>query len=95
MIWNLSFGWLFMAVATVSILAFMFSLALNAIIGRDGFGPFGTTAIFTGSFFGSIYAINFYGVRLAKVQEAIFAGLTGAFIVLMTLLLLKAVVRRI
>ena len=95
MIWNLSLWWMFMAVATVSILSFMFSLALNAIIGRDGFGPFGTMAIFTGGFFGSIYAVTSFGVRLSQIQEAIFVGLVGAFILLMTLLLLKAVARRV
>lgn len=95
MIWNLSIFWLFMAVSVVCILSFMFSLGLNAVIGRDGFGPFGTMGIFTVGFFGSIYALNVYGVRLAKLQEAIFAGLAGAFVILLTLLLLKAVVRRI
>lgn len=95
MIWNLSLGWLFMAVATVSILSFMFSLGLNAIIGRDGFGPFGTMTIFTGGFFGSIYVINYFGVRLSHLQEAILTGIAGAFLVLMTLLLLKAIARRV
>jgi hypothetical protein len=95
MIWNLSVGWLFMAVSVVAILSFILSLALNAIIGKDGFGPFGTMGIVTFGFFISIYAVNLYGVRLAKVQEAAFAGLIGAFVVLLTMLLLKAASRRI
>lgn len=95
MIWNLSPWWMFMAVAAVAILAFIFSLALNAIIGRDGFGPFGTMAIVTGGFFGSIYAANVYGVRLSQLQEAVFAGLVGAFIILMMLLLVKAAINRL
>ncbi|QDZ01527.1 hypothetical protein FQ775_14710 [Nitratireductor mangrovi] len=95
MIWNLGFGWLFMAVATVCILSFIFSLGLNVIIGRDGFGPFGTMAIVTSGFFGSIYALNAYGISLREVQEAILAGLVGAFILLMVLLLFKAVIRRV
>lgn len=95
MIWNLSPWWLFLAVAAVAVLAFIFSLGLNAIIGRDGFGPFGTMGIVTGGFFGSIYSVNAYGVRLSELQEAVFAGLVGAFIILMTLLLLKAAVSRL
>ncbi|MEX0406442.1 hypothetical protein ABGN05_12260 [Aquibium sp. LZ166] len=95
MIWNLSPWWLFLAVAAVAVLAFIFSLGLNAIIGRDGFGPFGTMGIVTGGFFGSIYGVNAYGVRLSELQEAVFAGLVGAFIILMTLLLLKAAVSRL
>ena len=70
MIWNLSPWWLFLAVAAVAVLAFIFSLGLNAIIGRDGFGPFGTMGIVTGGFFGSIYGVNAYGVRLSELQEA-------------------------
>ena len=73
MIWNLSPWWLFLAVAAVAVLAFIFSLGLNAIIGRDGFGPFGTMGIVTGGFFGSIYGVNAYGVRLSELQEAVFA----------------------
>ncbi|APH73929.1 hypothetical protein [Aquibium oceanicum] len=94
MIWNLSPWWLFLAVATVSILSFIFALGLNAIIGRDGFGPYGTMGIVTGGFFASIYGVNYYGVRLYQLQEAVFAGVVGAFIILMTLLLLKAAVSR-
>ncbi|MEO9613354.1 MAG: hypothetical protein ABJG86_07960 [Nitratireductor sp.] len=95
MIWNLSFGWLLMAVGTVCILSFIFALALNAIIGRDGFGPFGTMVVLTGGFFASIYAVNAYGISLRKVQEAAFAGLGGAFVILVFLLLVKGVIRRI
>ncbi len=95
MIWNLNPWWLFMAVSAVAVLSFIFSLGLNAIIGRDGFGPFGTMAIVTVGFFASIYAANFYGIRLSQLQEAAFAGLVGAFIILMTLLLVKAVIARL
>jgi len=95
MIWNLGIGWMFMAVSAVAILAFIFSLALDAIIGSDGFGPFGTMGIVVIGFFGGIYLLNLYGIRLAKVQEAAFGGLIGAFVVLIAMLLAKAVVKRI
>ena len=47
-----------------------------------------------GGFFGSIYLLNIYGVRLSNLQEASFAGLVGAFIVLMTVLVLKSAINR-
>jgi len=93
-IWNLSVWWLFMAVSVVTILSFILSMGLSAIIGREGFEPTPMTVILTGGFFGSIYLLNLYGVRLSGLQEASFAGLIGAFIALMVLLLLKYVLNR-
>lgn len=94
MIWNLSAWWLFMAVSVVTILSFILSMGLSAVIGRDGVGPTPMTVIITGGFFGSIYLLNLYGVRLSNLQEASFAGLVGAFIVLMTVLVLKSAINR-
>jgi len=93
-IWNLSVWWLFMAVAVVTILSFILSMGLSAVVGRDGVGPTPMTVIITGGFFGSIYLLNLYGVRLSNLQEASFAGLVGAFIVLMTILVLKSAINR-
>ncbi|MDN2579793.1 hypothetical protein [Aquibium sp. ELW1220] len=93
-IWNLSVWWLFMAVSVVTILSFILSMGLSAVVGRDGVGPTPMTVIITGGFFGSIYLLNLYGVRLSNLQEASFAGLVGAFIVLMTVLVLKSAINR-
>jgi hypothetical protein len=93
-IWNLSVWWLFMAVSVVTILSFILSMGLSAVIGREGFGPTPMTVIITGGFFGSIYLLNLYGVRLSSLQEASFAGLVGGFIVLMALLVLKSALNR-
>lgn len=94
MIWNLSAWWLFMAVSVVTILSFILSIGLSAVIGRDGVGPTPMTVILTGGFFGSIYLFNFYGIRLSDLQEASFVGLGGAFLSLMTLLLVKSALNR-
>ena len=94
MIWNLSVWWLFMAVSVVTILSFILSMGLSAIVGRDGFGPTQMTAIITGGFFGSIYLLNLYGVRLSDLQEASFAGLAGAFVALLMMLVLRFAINR-
>jgi hypothetical protein len=93
-IWNISVWWLFMAVSVVTILSFMVSMGLSVIIGRDGIGPTPMTVILTGGFFGSIYLLNLYGVRLPDLQEATFAGLAGAFVTLMMILLIKSLLNR-
>ena len=94
MIWNLSVWWIFMAVSVVTILSFILSMGLSVIIGRDGVGPTPMTVILTGGFFGSIYLLNLYGVRLSDLQEASFAGLAGAFLSLMMLLVVKSILNR-
>ncbi|RST86141.1 hypothetical protein EJC49_11995 [Aquibium carbonis] len=93
-IWNLSVWWIFMAVSVVTILSFILSIGLSVIIGRDGVGPTPMTVILTGGFFGSIYLLNLYGVRLSDLQEASFVGLAGAFVALVTVLLLKSALNR-
>ena len=47
MIWNLDSGWLMMAVAGVTVMAFFFGSALDAIMRDDGFGPTGNMLLFT------------------------------------------------
>ncbi len=83
-----------MAVSVVTILSFMVAMGLGAIIGRDGIGPTPMTVILTGGFFGSIYLLNLYGVRLPDLQEASLAGVAGAFVTLLMVLLLKSVLNR-
>lgn len=95
MLAKISIEWLVMAFGAVSVLSFMLSLGLNVIIGKDGFGPFGTMFILTGGFFGSIAAANWWGIRMVDMQMGVFTGVAGAFLFLFTLLMLKALAARI
>lgn len=95
MIWNLDPWWLGLAIAVVTLLCYLFALGLTALIGRDGFGELTTASILSIGFFGSIFALNSYGVRVSELTEATFTGLVGSFILLMAVLALKALVKRI
>lgn len=94
MLWNLGSGWLFLAVVSVGILSFIVAMALNAILGSEGFGATGNAIIVTAGFFFSIYTVNMLGYRLDDIRLAMFAGLGGAGFALLTLLALKAALAR-
>ena len=90
MIWKLDPFWLFMAVAAVGVMGFMFGSALNAVMREDGFGPTGNMALFIAGFFGAILAANFYGISLRELGDAVAWGLGGAFASVAVVALLKA-----
>jgi uncharacterized membrane protein YeaQ/YmgE (transglycosylase-associated protein family) len=94
MIWNLDSGWLAMAVASVAVMAFFFGSALNAIMRDDGFGPTGNMILFTIGFFAAVIVANTYGISLRDLKLAVAWGLSGAFILVSVLALLKAGLER-
>jgi hypothetical protein len=95
MIANLGFGWFVMALAVVGILSFLLSLGLDAILNREGFGAGGNAFIITVSFFLSLYALNWYGIRFRDVAEAAMMGVGGAFVTFLVLVLGKALANRV
>ena len=95
MIWNLDYSWLMMAFAIVSILSFFLGMALDGVMGDDGFGAVGNTVIITTGFFLGIFLANTYGIYLRDLKLAISAGLCGAFLTLATLAISKSVLARL
>lgn len=95
MIWNLDSGWLMMAVATVAVMAFFFGAALDAIMREDGFGPTGNMVIFTSGFFLAVFIANGQGFNLSDLKLAVAWGLSGAFVAIAVLALLKAAIVRL
>ncbi|MEO5324827.1 hypothetical protein PV773_16030 [Mesorhizobium sp. CC13] len=94
MLWNLDPGWLMMAVAFVTVMAFFFGAALDAIMKDDGFGPIGNTVLFTAGFFGAVLLANNMGIILRDLKFAVAWGLGGAFVFISLLALLKAGIAR-
>lgn len=94
MIWNLGFGWLVLMAGCVSIVAFMLSLGLNALMGRDGFGPVGNAFVLTGGFFLSIFVANTFGYNLADMRWGAGVGIGGAFVCMVMMSLTKGLLSR-
>ncbi|MCT7377454.1 hypothetical protein [Chelativorans salis] len=95
MLMKLDASWLIFAIVTVALLAYLFSIALNALLHDAGFGVLGNTAIIMVGFFGAIQAVNMYGTRFGSLLDAALAGLVGAFILFMLLVLAKLALSRL
>jgi hypothetical protein len=95
MLWNMDQMWLLMAVTVVAILGFIVALALDAIMGREGFGPLGNMAVITAGFFLGIFVANYFGVRLNDMTRAAVTGVGGAFVSLFVLAAIKGAMDRL
>ncbi|MDN5926593.1 MAG: hypothetical protein L0I29_05920 [Hyphomicrobiales bacterium] len=95
MLMNLDPTWMMMAVAVVAILSFIFGMALDGLLGAEGFGPIGNTIVVTAGFFLGIFAANAYGIQFYDLKMAVAAGLCGAFVSLGILAAVKAGLARL
>ncbi|MFZ1774930.1 MAG: hypothetical protein WAT78_13350 [Rhizobiaceae bacterium] len=95
MIWNLDFGWLCAAFAVVVLFAFALGLMLDGVMAGDGFGALGNTFILTTGVFGGIYIANLNGLYAKDLRWAAVYGLSGAFVLLLSLAVGKAGLRRL
>jgi hypothetical protein len=90
MLMRLDLAWLMMAVALVTVICFFFGSLLDTIMREDGFGPLGNTALLVVGFFGGILLLNIGGIRVPNLGVATATGLTGSFLLLSILALVKA-----
>lgn len=90
MLWKLDPTWLMMALASVTVMGFFFGSIMDAIMADDGFGPFGNMILITVGFFASIFVANVHGISMGNLTFAMGTGLSGAFLTLAALALIKA-----
>jgi uncharacterized membrane protein YeaQ/YmgE (transglycosylase-associated protein family) len=95
MLWNLSFVWLCMAVASVAILSFLLGLCMDAIMEQDGFGSIGNTVVLIAGFFLTIALYNHAGHKFPDLRIATTYGMAGAFVTVALLAGLKAIGSRL
>lgn len=95
MLMNLDLTWMMMAIAVVAILSFIFGMALDSLLGSEGFGPIGNTIVVTAGFFLGIYVANSYGIRFHDLKMAVATGLCGAFASLGIVAVVKAGLARL
>ena len=91
MIWDVDLGWLSMAVAAVAAFAYMLSLMLESSLGSETMGPFLNAALITAGFFLGITAVNYQGIAVSELKMALIFGLSGAFVLLFSVLLLRGI----
>jgi hypothetical protein len=95
MIWNLDFGWLVLMVGCVTILAFILAMGLDALMGREGFGPVGNAFVLSSGFFLAIFLANTLDYNLADMTWGAGVGIAGAFVSLVSLAFAKGLLSRL
>ena len=91
MIWDVDFTWLLMAIGAVSAFAYMLSLMLESSLGSETLGPFVNAGLITGGFFLGIAAANHHGISVSELKLALIVGLSGAFVMLFSVLLVRGI----
>ena len=95
MVWNLDAGWLVLSFATVGILSFIVAMALNAVMGEDGFGATGNAVVIAGGFFLAILVANGLGYVLVDLKQVLWTGFGGAFVCMFLLASAKVFLSRL
>lgn len=95
MLWNLDVSVLAFAIVTVALFSLALGMMLDGVMGDDGFGPIGNMIVITTGFFLGVFVVNSYGVSLHDLTFATATGLSGAFVSLVSLALLKAALHRV
>ncbi|MDX8513185.1 hypothetical protein [Mesorhizobium captivum] len=95
MLLHLGTTWLLFAVATVAVFGFFFGTALDAIMKEDGFGSTGNTLLFTLGFFVAVMGANEHGITFRDLGLAVAWGLSGAFVLISVMALIKAGLARL
>ncbi|RWB58064.1 hypothetical protein [Mesorhizobium sp.] len=95
MLLHLGTTWLLFAVATVAVFGFFFGTALDAIMKDDGFGSTGNTLLFTLGFFVAVMVANEHGIGFKDIRLAVAWGLSGAFVFISVMALIKAGLARL
>ncbi len=95
MLLHLDSTWLLFAVMAVAVFGFFFGSALDAIMQEDGFGSTGNTLIFTLGFFIAVMVANEHGITFRDIRLAVAWGLSGAFVCISVMALIKAGLARL
>lgn len=94
MLEKLDFAYLLLALAVIGMLSFLIGNAINSILKQDSYGAIGNTAIMACGFLITIQYGPRYGLHLDGLDEAVYAGLGGAFALLFVLSFAKIVSNR-
>ncbi len=94
MLAKLDFAFLLLALSVIGMLSFLIGNAINSILKQDSYGVLGNTAIMIAGFIITIEYGTRVGLRINALDEAVFAGLGGAFALLFVLSFFKIVSNR-
>ncbi len=80
---------------TVALASFFLANAMDGVLGPDGFGVIGNQVIIIAGFYLGIWFGRHYGFFSTNIKIAVICGLTGAFVTMCLLCILKALLNRL
>ena len=95
MIWNLDAIWLALSISAIGILSFVVALAIDAVMGDDGFGAVGNAFILAGGFVTGILLAEWWRMNLRDLAYVAASGLCGALCCMLILVTIKAALSRL
>lgn len=90
MFYGIDTSTLLIAITVVAAFSFFFGSVLDAIAQANGFGPTGNTLLVLIGFAAGTYTSSLYGFHGSDMKVLAACGLAGAFVLFITLALIKA-----
>jgi hypothetical protein len=81
-------------ITLVLIFGFFLGHAMDGVLGDEGFGAYGNMFWIIAGFVGGIFAMHYYGMSLKDMRFTVGGGLTGAFLLLASLVFGRYLFRR-
>lgn len=79
---------------SVILLSYFIASAMDGVMGQDGFGQLGNQLIVVSGFYLGVWTAHYYQFPVRDFTNAVIAGLCGAFVILLFMSLLKALLNR-
>ena len=95
MIWKLDRIWLALSISSIAIISFIVALAMDAVMGDDGFGAIGNAVILTAGFVAGILLAEWWRMNLRELSHVAGFGLSGALACMLVSVGIKAALRRL
>lgn len=75
--------------------SFFLGNAMDGVFGKHGFGIFGNMIIIAAGFFIGVWVSRYIGYPVGNFRFGVVVGLTGSFVSLLVLTILKALLNRL
>lgn len=80
---------------TIIVGSFFLGNAMDGVFGKHGFGIFGNMIIIAAGFFVGAWVSRYFGYPVGNLRYGVVVGLTGSFVSLLALAIMKALLNRL
>ena len=80
---------------SILLCSFFLANAMHGVLGQDGFGVIGNLIVIATGFYIGLWLGRYYGLSIRIFEIGVLAGLTGSFMSLLSLSVMKALLNRL